>query len=189
MRALVMLIAAAVLTPTSAAADDFDSRWIGETLGERRPRVMRSVAKPRPPREPRATKARHERKQHRHEAPKHQPERIDVVEREEPVPRAACLQPITAISHEKLTAENAWEDAQRAWQNAVRWTYGERFMAISHAASVTRICNISASAQNATGRIGEVVRDAIGTEAGGNRWRCEITAQPCMAPREPGGPR
>ena len=188
-RALAIALALAVAMP--ASAKDFDARWIDETLGSRRPerrevkrahrvpeRTHRAHAKPR--REARRAPPPVERDPEPRRDPEPEPEHV---------PRTTCMQPVNAISHERLTSENAWEDARRTWMNAVRWAYGERFMAIEHAEHVVRLCNISAASQNVTGRIGEAVRDAIGTEAGGNRWRCEITAQPCMAPREPGSTR
>ena len=174
--ALTALAGVLAMSACSAAAEDFDARWIGNTLNAREP--------DRRP-EPRA----YRRRSHTHVARRaHVREVVRVVaardENEPAVTRATCMASISAISQERLTAENAWEDARRTWMNAVRWAYGERFMAIVHAESITRLCNISAASQNVTGRIGEAVRDAIGTEAGGNRWRCEISARPCMAPRE-----
>jgi hypothetical protein len=180
--ARMAIVAAAALMCGPADAQTFDMRWIGEAIDARKPEKPRKNSHFRPKK----------REKTRSEAPKkpEKPrifERSDAPEEADSVPRGTCLPQVGAISHERLSAENAWEDAQRAWMNSVRWLYGERFMSISTASRVVRICNISASSQGAAGRMGEALRDAAGLEVGGSKWRCQIEAQPCMAPREAGG--
>lgn len=93
-----------------------------------------------------------------------------------------CFPPIEARSHERQSEDNAWDDAQRSWQNTVRWKYGERFMDIRHAAKIDKRCGPSTVSESVAGKVVEAVRGAVGADDSGRRWRCEVRATPCLAP-------
>jgi hypothetical protein len=95
--------------------------------------------------------------------------------RRDPLSNVTCFSSVESLSVEANTEDGAWKDAQRNWENAVRWKYGERFMAISHASEIMRRCSRSSGNQSLLGRALEAVADA-------HKWRCEIAAKPCMAP-------
>lgn len=101
----------------------------------------------------------------------HQAVRRDVLS------NVACFSSIESLSVEANTEDGAWKDAQRNWENAVRWKYGERFMGITNAADVVKRCSRSSGNQSMIGRALEAVADA-------HKWRCEISAKPCMAPAD-----
>lgn len=93
-----------------------------------------------------------------------------------------CMPAIESLSVEANTEEGAWKDAQRNWENKVRWRYGERFLSILNAQAIMKRCSRSSGNQSVAGRIAENVGNAFGAD--GFKHRCEIIAQPCMAPIE-----
>jgi hypothetical protein len=97
--------------------------------------------------------------------------------RRDPLSNVVCFSTVESLSVEANTEDGAWKDAQRNWENAVRWKYGERFMAISNATELMRRCSRSSGNQSLIGRALEAVADA-------HKWRCEIAAKPCMAPAD-----
>ena len=93
-----------------------------------------------------------------------------------------CFPPFESISVEANTEDGAWKDAQRNWENAVRWKYGERFMSVANARDVVKQCSRSSGNQSVAGRIAENVATAMGQD--GYKHRCQIRARACMAPIE-----
>ncbi len=95
-----------------------------------------------------------------------------------------CFPAIEARSHERQSEATAWDDAQRSWQNTVRWKYGERYQAIQFASAVEKRCNVSTVSESVSGKLVETARGLVTGDDNGRRWRCEIRANPCMAPVE-----
>jgi hypothetical protein len=183
--ALAVLLA----MPSAAMAQDYDSRWIGETIR----RSLHDSDKPRVYRTPREHyRAPEPRREREHREPEihpgtrvhgimtHSQQRIQ----RDVLSNVICMPPIESLSVEANTEEGAWKDAQRNWENLVRWKYGERFMAIGNAASVTKQCSRSSGNQSVAGRVAENVATVLGQD--GYKHRCQIVASACMAPQEQG---
>lgn len=183
-----LALAALLAMPGAAWAQDYDSRWIGDRIRQsihhsERPRVYRTPThQHKPAHEPR----REYREPEQHPSTKvhgivthaHQRIQRDVLS------NVICMPAIESLSVEANTEDGAWKDAQRNWENLVRWKYGERFMAVGNASSVVKQCSRSSGNQSVAGRIAENVATAIGQD--GYKHRCQIVAQPCMAPQEQG---
>jgi hypothetical protein len=102
-----------------------------------------------------------------------------------------CFPVVEDHSAEHGSEEAAWTDAVRTWRAQVRWKYGERFADDTNAINVVRQCSRSSVNETLVGRVAEGVAKAIGSETGGTLTRCQISAEPCMAPKsyDSGTPR
>lgn len=109
-----------------------------------------------------------------------------VMRREQFVQRDAtshvqCYPPMEAMSHERSSQDDAWNDAQRAWANAVRFRFGERYQDIRNANPVQKQCNISSVSETVAGKMIDGAKAIVGADTGGSRWRCLVRAGPCQA--------
>lgn len=182
-----LALAALLAMPSAAMAQDYDSKWIGETLRQSlhdsaRPRVYRTPRQHKPPPEPR----HRDRESEQHPSTKvfgfttHGKQRVQV----DVLSSVVCMPPVHAISTEANTVDGAWRDAQRVWENNVRFLYGERLMGVQHAAAISKQCTRSSGNQSLVGRAVESMASAVGQD--GYKHRCLIIAQPCMPPMEQG---
>jgi hypothetical protein len=184
-----LALAALMLLPGSAWAQDYDTKWIGETIR----RSLHDSDKPRVYRTPREHyRAPEPRREHQHREPEihpgarvhgiitHAKQRVQI----DVLSNVICMPAIESLSVEANTEDGAWRDAQRNWENLVRWKMGERFMAIGNAVDVVKRCSRSSGNQSVAGRIAENVATAMGQD--GYKHRCEISARPCMAKQEQG---
>ena len=191
MRTIVALLLATTLLAGPVAAQtrhDADQAWIRKTikqerraewLAERR-RWREHYDRTRYVYVPR----RRHRHHHEHDGPRvyGYSARAAVGIQRDSLAGVQCFPVIESISVEANTEDGAWKDAQRNWENAVRWKYGERFMAVGNARDVVKQCSRSSGNQSVAGRITETVANAVGAD--GYKHRCQITAKPCMAPIE-----
>lgn len=95
----------------------------------------------------------------------------------DPSSNVECWPYMEDISAEHNTEEAAWKDAQSSIMNKAKWKVGERFMELDNAIGVTKQCTRSTASQGLVGRATDAVRED------GHKWRCEIRARFCMAPR------
>lgn len=173
---------AAVLTSTHVAAYEYDQKWIGRTLCEQRcAKHMRRAE--------RVDYHYHGERYSRRYTNRYAYERaqpastvmihgVPRLERDA-LSNVECMPAVTALSREHSSEDTAWQDAQSAWENAVRWRYGERFANVVNSDSSTREkkCAPSRSPQSIAGQLTESIR-------GTPMQRCEIVARPCMAPTQ-----
>jgi len=186
-----LALAALLALPSSAWAQDYDSRWIGETIRRSlhdhdRPRVYRTPREHYRAPEPRREHHHREREPETHPSTKvlgfmtHGKQRVQV----DVLSSVVCMPPVHAISTEANTVDGAWRDAQRVWENNVRFLYGERLMSVQHAVAVNKQCTRSSGNQSLVGRAVESMATALNQD--GYKHRCLIIAQPCMPPMEQG---
>jgi len=197
MRFVLAVALASVAYPSLAMAQsDYDQRWVERSIrAPERQEVRRECCREvrrHAPVKPKPVK--------RHEAPKQvyyvaptpafrdaphvagiETRGAQRIERDV-LSNVSCLPPLSAISQEFVDPEAAWRNAQLAWENLVRWRYGERVASIAHAAEVTRRCSRSSFPQSVAGRAVERIADAVGVD--GFKTRCEVQARPCMAPAD-----
>lgn len=85
-----------------------------------------------------------------------------------------CKPSLARAGSEAFDEDNAREKADLAWQEEVRFLWGERFMDVSNARRVTYECSRSSTNESWIGKAGERI-------AGDNavKKRCRITALPC----------
>lgn len=193
MKSIISIAALAFIAAMPAAAQihNPEDRWIERSIRQQA-RADRH--------EPRVYRPRHVEPKRRHEAqkrhtyrpaPEHDATRVYgiVTRRGETITRDAtghveCFPALEARSHERQSESAAWDDAQRSWQNTVRWKYGERHMNIQFASAVEKRCNISTVSESVAGKLVETARGIVTGDDNGRRWRCEVRANPCMAPTE-----
>lgn len=162
-----------------------EDKWIGRSI---RSQADRDHVDHRPAR--RTYHAPQPRRLHREVSEPHHPQtRVYgiVTRRSDTVVRDAtghveCFPALEARSHERQSENTAWDDAQRAWQNTVRWKYGERFQNIGHASAIEKRCNVSTISESVAGKMIETARGLVTGDDNGRRWRCEVRANPCLAP-------
>lgn len=185
------LIALALLiTPASAQTrHDADQSWIRQTIHEKRRADWLAER-----RERRHTYREHYRRYGYEHRPRREAKRDDGTRvmgyvstgpqqvQRDLLSNVECFPTLESISVEANTEDGAWKDAQRNWENAVRWKYGERFLAITNARDIVKQCSRSSGNQSVAGRITETVANAVGAD--GYKHRCQIRARPCMAPIE-----
>jgi hypothetical protein len=170
---------------SSAAAQDYDNRWIGQTIHQQH-RAEWFDAR-------RHIRPRHVHRPVRHHKPKvveaHRDTRVYgmVMSGPQKIYRDAtshvqCWPPVEAISGEHANEDRAWNEAQLHWMGAVSVKYGARFADIQaiDARTLRRQCFRTSFNDSWAGRNAEAVKQAVGLT--GYKLRCVIVASPCMAP-------
>jgi len=87
-----------------------------------------------------------------------------------------CLGVVKAVGDERQSMEKAKEAASRAWAGHVRFHYGEKFIDEGNAVGVRFTCSRSSVNDTVLGKIQE--------SAGITHTRCQIEARPCRAQAE-----
>ena len=143
-----LALAVLLVLPVQASAYDYDSRWIGQRIRESRVddddlprRPVRRYRAPEPQREWREPEQHPSTQVHGIVTRAHQRIQRDVLS------NVVCMPSIESLSVEANSEDGAWKDAQRNWENLVRWKYGERFMAISSASDVIKRCSRSSASK------------------------------------------
>jgi hypothetical protein len=78
-----------------------------------------------------------------------------------------CYAPLSVVGDQAVTDAGAQDEAIKAWMQTARFAHGERYM----------------DPINSEGQLFACTRSSIGSVAGQTFHRCEITAQPCKAPK------
>ena len=191
MIAPIILALALLITPASAQTRyDADQSWVRDTIREKRRADWLAERRRIYARD------RDHYRRYGYERPRRQAKRDDGTRvfgyvstgpqqvQRDLLSNVECFPTLESISVEANTEDGAWKDAQRNWENAVRWKYGERFLAITNARDIVKQCSRSSGNQSVAGRIAENVAAAVGAD--GYKHRCQIRARPCMAPIEIG---
>jgi len=85
-----------------------------------------------------------------------------------------CKPPLSRAGTEAFDEDNAKQRADLAWQEEVRFLWGERYMDVSHARRVAYECSRSSTNESWIGKAGERIAGDAAVKK-----RCRITAQPC----------
>lgn len=187
MKTLAIAVASALTLADCAVAEPYDTdmKWIRQTLRqqhqEERSAAVDHYRRHRP--HYRAPVVHREHHTYRPQVYGMVMRRADTMVRDA-TGHVECFPALEARSHERQSADGAWDDAQRSWENTVRWKYGERYMAIANASAIEKRCNVSTVSESIAGKIVEAAREAVGADSSGRRWRCEVRAAPCVAPAE-----
>jgi hypothetical protein len=183
----VLAVALAVSAPGIALAQsDFDQRWVERSIATQR--LTDPKPKPRPAPRRRIEAPKRVYSVAPSTAPRDAPSISGIETRgtqrieRDVLSNVSCLPALSAISPEYVSEDAAWRNAQLAWENLVRWRYGERVAAIANAAEVVKRCSRSSFPQSVVGRAIERVTESVGVD--GFKTRCEVSARPCMAPAE-----
>jgi hypothetical protein len=83
-----------------------------------------------------------------------------------PVDLLRCRSIVNAVGDQALTDEGAKTEANKAWAQTARWSFGEKVISIQYAEDITYQCG----------------RSSIGATLGQTFHRCEIRARPCEPP-------
>lgn len=198
MIARLALAGVAVALAMPAVAGDYDQRWIDRSVQSSRAHKVSPSHRVSPPRHARPAPRRTSRpaprrpvrkqapRRHYYAAPEPQYQIGGIITsgrqtiQRDVLSNVVCLPALQSLSVEANTLDGAWRDAQRNWENLVRWTYGERLMSIANARNVIKRCSRSSGNQSMVGRAVENIASVAGGE--GYKHRCEIIAEPCMAP-------
>ena len=84
----------------------------------------------------------------------------------------SCKDVRRAVGDQHLTVDGAKKAAGDAWAGAVRFHYGEKWMALDNARNVDYVCSRSSIKEGGVTTLGQTLN------------RCEITATPCQPSRE-----
>jgi hypothetical protein len=90
-----------------------------------------------------------------------------------------CKPPLSRAGTEAFDEDNAKQRADLAWQEEVRFLWGERYMDVSHARRVAYECSRSSTNESWIGKAGERIAGDAAVKK-----RCRITAQPCRPGKE-----
>lgn len=190
MRAVLAVALALSASGIALAQSDFDQRWVERSIATHR------LTDPKPKRRPSPRRRIEAPKRVYYVAPSTAPSTAprdapslsgietrgtQRIERDV-LSNVSCLPALSAISPEYVSEDAAWRNAQLAWENLVRWRYGERVASIANASEVVKRCSRSSFPQSVVGRAIERVTESVGVD--GFKTRCEVSARPCMAPAE-----
>jgi hypothetical protein len=90
-----------------------------------------------------------------------------------------CKPPLARTGGEAFDEDNAKQRADLAWQEEVRFLWGERYMDVSNAQRVRYECSRSSTNESWIGKAGERIAGDAAVKK-----RCRITALPCRGERD-----
>lgn len=92
-----------------------------------------------------------------------------------------CKPALARTGTEAFDEDNAKQRADLAWQEEVRFLWGERYMDVSNAQRVSYECSRSSTNESWIGKAGERIAGDAAVKK-----RCRINALPCRGDREKG---
>lgn len=87
----------------------------------------------------------------------------------DPVQAPHCERKIAIVGDQYASEAGAKAEAEKAWMQSVRFYFGERYMDIAFADEIAYAC----------------ARSSVGSVVGQTFHRCEVSAKPCRALRQP----
>ena len=90
-----------------------------------------------------------------------------------------CKPPLARTGGEAFDEDNAKQRADLAWQEEVRFLWGERYMDVSNAQRVRYECSRSSTNESWIGKAGERIAGDAAVKK-----RCRLTALPCRGERD-----
>ena len=90
-----------------------------------------------------------------------------------------CKPPLARTGGEAFDEDNAKQRADLAWQEEVRFLWGERYMDVSNAQRARYECSRSSTNESWIGKAGERIAGDAAVKK-----RCRLTALPCRGDRD-----